>query len=246
MSVLALLLFATLNNSQARSGTAQPPKPMPPVLREATLGTDRVLFVSARQALGPDGAIREELFPAETGIMLRRLLERPPVAGCIPDGEHHYDRVNVPVRDSLDVAISTAATIIEGVVDGREYGFHGGEPGQLLRLADLEILHGNPSRAEHLFIFLPVGRFSVGPHQICKTDARYASEPAMGDRVVVLLLPHMAGSEFLEVLDESGLITVRADEALSLPSRFESADVPRTRNALRQRIDERVRVKVRE
>jgi hypothetical protein len=56
----------------------------------------------------------------------------------------------------------------------------------------------------------------------------------------------MAGSQFLEVFDESGLVTVRTDGAVSLPSRFESADVPRTRDALRQRIEDRVRQKARE
>jgi len=216
---------------------AEPWQSIPKVLREIDGGTERILFVSASEALTPTGELRRDLFPAETSIIVGDLLRQPVVDGCIKDEEHFYSLVNLPHRDSIDTAAATAEFVVEGVVDAREYGFHGGEPGQLLRLEQLHVLRGSELATEHLYVFLPVGRFQVGSATICKTDRRYAAEPALGDRVVALVLPNMIEGEFADVIDAAGLVTVHRNGTLSLPTRFNTDDAPRTLDALRVRID---------
>jgi hypothetical protein len=228
-----MLLIAPLTAVAQGSSAA-----MPRVLREFAYGDVRTLFVSASEALSPSGELRADLFPAEEGRMVRDLLKTAPVNGCIPYTEVYYSRVNVPIRMSIDDSISTAEIIVEGVVDGREYGFQFGVPGQLLRLGNLNPIRGQSEiRSSNLYVFVPVGRFNVGTQAICKTDYRYATPPSIGDRVVAFLLPDMLIGQYGDLIDESGLVTVRKNGALSLPARFEGDDLPQTLPALRNRIE---------
>jgi len=212
------------------------PKPMPTVLKEIVHGSEVLQFVSASHAIKPSGEIDEMLFPSPTSTMLQSLLERPAVDGCIPDEEYIYDYVGIPFRETLDEAVGTAERVFEGVVDGREYGFHGGEPGQLLRVSEVKALRGDMADVEALFVFVPVGRFEVDGKVICKTDRRYASPPAIGDRVIVFQLPGMLNGQFVELIDDAGLVTVRRNGALSLPTKFESNESAMTPEQLRSRI----------
>jgi hypothetical protein len=213
-------------------------EPMPGVLREFENGEERILFVSAAEAFSSSGVLRAELFPGHDAIMVRRLLELPSVDGCIPAEEVFYSRVNVPFRESVDDAVAKSETIVQGVVDGQEFGFQFGIAGQLLRLRSLEILQGEISTGtDTLYAFVPLGRFVLGSQTICKTDYRYASAPTLGERVVAFLLPGRLRGQYAELTDEAGLVTVRKNDALSLPGRYESNDAPRTLSALRGRIE---------
>jgi hypothetical protein len=213
-------------------------KPMPTVMRDIVHGADVVQFVSADEAVSPTGELRADRFHPEVAKVVEGILDQTPESGCIRYGEVWIDRVNVPVRSSVDEAISTAEYVAEGVVTGHEFGFRAGEPGQLLRLSQLKIIYGDGPSTDQLFLFYPVATFKVGARIICKTDWRYGSDvPAEGERVILFALPNQTFGQFVDVIDEAGVIPVRKDGALRLPERLAHPDAPRTLDALRRIID---------
>lgn len=233
----AVLLASVLIAALAATAGKNVVHPMPTIIKEVVHGDDAVQFVSASETLTPTGEPRPDRFAPAVAEMIQGILNQAPEDGCIRYGEVWIDRVNVPLRESVDDAVGSADYIVEGVVTGRQFGFRAGEPGQLIRLSQLNAVRGTSAPRSELFVFYPVATFSVGSHVICKTDWRYGAAPADGDRLVVFALPNQTFGQFVDIVDEAGLITVRKDGALLLPKRLENANAPRTIDALRRRID---------
>lgn len=230
MHLPAVIAIVTILSAPQGTGGS-----MPKLLRDDTSATERILFVSASEAFTPDGRLRTEHFSREASLFMEGMLEMPSADGCIHYEERFDNSVNLPFRDSVESAIATSEYVFEGRVVEREYGFRNGEPGQLLRLADVTA-PGRPLRRDRLFVFFPVGRFTAGPLTICKTDRRYAAEPHVGDRIVVFAIPHSLIGDFVDMSDEAGLIVVRKNGNLSLPARLDTEEAPRDLEALHRRI----------
>jgi len=75
------------------------------------------------------------------------------------------------------------------------------------------------------FVFVPVGDFILDGKRICKTDERFPDPPHVGDNVL-LLAPNgpnwqqKQDEPFLDLQDDSGLVTLRSNSTASLPARF--------------------------
>lgn len=213
---------------------------MPKLLRQIVHGHDAVQFVSAGEALTPTGEPRPEYFPPAVAETVKEILNQKPENGCIRYGEVWIDRVNVPLRESVNEGLRTADYVVEGVVTGRVYGFRAGEPGQLLRVSQLRALLGALPEAKELYVFYPVGTFRAGDQLICKTDWRYGDPPADGDRAVVFALPNQTFGQFVDIVDEAGFIRVQKDGSLNLPQRFNAETAPRSIDALRRVIEKQL------
>src|SRR4051794_7986297 len=79
-------------------------------------------------------------------------------------------------------------TAVLARVTGKAYGFFGGIPGQLLRFSPTKAFGRRlQTSSPAYYVFMPIGRFSVGNTEICKSDIRYAEPPEIGGEAFLLL-----------------------------------------------------------
>lgn len=114
------------------------------------------------------------------------MLSEPEKGGCVRFGvvidyiEHDH------LRDSVEDAVETADTILEGVVVAVLPGlFQGGIPGRLYGVRPLQLIKGEPTSGRLYFFFLRAGLVPLGEKIVCAQDARFP-EPAAGSRVLLL------------------------------------------------------------
>lgn len=159
---------------------------------------------------------------------------------CHPIGEIFVDEVLPPNRSSLLHTIRAAETVVLGRVLGRSYGFYRGVPGQLIMLASLRTFGlGVRAKSDTFFFFMPVGEFAVGNERICKSDARYAKPPSVGDDVFVFARPPVGEKhDVLDIHDGGEVVPIHSDGTAVLPGENAlrddgrvpaSAEGPRTR-----------------
>jgi hypothetical protein len=196
-------------------------KPLPKVLSQPLYKSSLPVWVEASIAVLANGDLNQELLGADAVRILKNQLREPRGRECTQFTEVYDSVPNPPVRGDIPSATRTAALVVEGKVTGRSFGFRGDIPGQLLRVRVEEVFKGGVPKGEDRFVFLPVATFQAGPYRICKTDQRYPTPPEPGERVL-LFIPFVkeAQAPFLELFDDGGLVTVRADEKAALPGRF--------------------------
>jgi hypothetical protein len=196
-------------------------------------------FVSADAALATDGTIDKSLFSPEAVDSIRNLLATSPQGGCIRAENYYESYVDPPPRATLGQAVRSSHLILLGTVVDKTFGFSGFTPGQLLHVRPDQTLKGS-AQEDMYFVFVPVGDFSVGAFRICKTDTRYATPPEIGEQLLALV-PKLWNSDqpnvFLNTFDEAGVLTIKKDESLRFPRRYEKADgMPMHRQELLQMI----------
>lgn len=180
-------------------------------------------FVAGGAAFDADGEINRTLFHPHVVENLLTLLREEPVAdGCHVLGEVHYDEIDLPARFTLEKTIERSPLILIGQVTDQEYGFRGIQAGQLLAVTVEEAIKG-AAPLDTYYIFVPVGEFVAGPHRICKHDPNYASPPAVGTRVMVMVprLIRDASEPYLDIANAEGLIVFEEEGAVRLPSRLQ-------------------------
>ena len=186
-------------------------------------------WVDASMVLNADGSLNTDLLGPSAVIILKALrANAPPGQGCLAVGHTFYDMIGRPERNTPEQAARNSRFVLLGTVTERTYGVGGDEPGQLLRITPDEIIKGQPLNVPAYFVFLPAGRFKIGNLEICKTDDFYTEPPAVGEQVL-LFVPDSwewrqnQGDPYLNVLDESGIITIHADATVSLPRPFRTS-----------------------
>lgn len=197
------------------------------------LGKDYPTWVEAEAAIAPSGAdFNDDLFYPQNSRNLRSnlaTLEIDSERGCRLFEEYYVSMVNPPFRGTLKDAIDNSSLVAFSRVVGQAYGFDRGTPGQLLEVAIDRSFKSAPF-LESYFIFIPIGVFQSGPFRICKSDGRYATPPAIGERVLLMIPPYSPLDEpFLDLVWETSLITFSQDGAARLPDEFrlpKSDDVP--------------------
>jgi hypothetical protein len=182
-------------------------------------------WVDASMVLNADGSLNTDLLAPSAVMTLKALRANAPAQGCLAVGHVFYDRVGVPERSTPEQAVRNSRFVLLGTVTEKTYGVGGDQPGQLLRVTPDEIIKGQPRSVPAYFVFLPAGTFKIGNLEICKTDEFYTESPAVGEQML-LFVPDSwdwqqnQGDPYLNVLDESGIITIHADASVSLPRPF--------------------------
>ena len=142
------------------------------------------VFVAAENAVTASGEIVDDLFYIGAANAIRVGLEQPERDGCVPWGEaYHFDVVR-PELDSIAALVEGSDPIFRGIVLGSRPGFFHGLPGRLLKVEIVERLKGE-SKAPYTYLFYPVGRFTVGGVELCKTDVRHARVRGPGEEILV-------------------------------------------------------------
>lgn len=186
------------------------------------------VWVDASMVFTKDGGINREYFWRGGIEEVEALLKAPLEHGCVQAGAIYDDIVGLPPRDSLEQASKNSQLVLLGKVTEIAVGFGYQTPGQLLRVSPQEVIKGKPRNVPAYFVFVPVGDFTLDGKRICKTDERFPDPPHVGDRVL-LLVPNgpnwqqKQDEPFLDLQDDSGLVTLRSDSTASLPARFRRA-----------------------
>lgn len=106
----------------------------------------------------------------------------------------------LPARNLEEYAAKKAQAVLQGTVVAHEGGFYAGWPGLLLQIRIEERM--KPSErfwtGPYLYLYYPVGEFSLGSIRVCKTHDDWPPPPSVGDRV--LLFPRFPPD------DEDGLV----------------------------------------
>jgi hypothetical protein len=185
-------------------------------------------WVDASMVLNADGSLNTDLLAPSAVMTLKALRANAPAQGCLAVGHVFYDRVGVPERSTPEQAVRNSRFVLLGTVTEKTYGLDGDQPGQLLRVTPDEIIKGQPLNVPAYFVFLPAGTFKIGKLEICKTDEFYTDPPTVGEQVL-LFVPDSwewrqnQGDPYLNVLDESGIITIHADATVSMPRPFRTS-----------------------
>lgn len=93
----------------------------------------------------------------------------------------------LPARSFEEFAAKKTQAVLRGTVVDSEGGFYGGDPGLLLQVRIDERL--KPSErfwsGPYVYVYYPVGEFSLGSIRVCKADERWPPPPVAGDRVLL-------------------------------------------------------------
>lgn len=192
------------------------------------------VWVTADAAVTPSGELVEELFSKESRFQLGSMFKRiRPRQGCLRIEEFYTDYLSPPDRTSLEKAVRHSEAIATARVLGKDYGFNGSTPGQLIAAEVTESIRG-PLQvgAVHYFV-IPKGEFQAGSYNICKIDSRYAEPPQIGEEAL-LLVPDVENPDepFLDLVWSTSLITFQENGNASLPHKFSLS-----RTATRQEVD---------
>ena len=161
-----------------------------------------------------------KLFDQDDSRLLQGFIDTPPgSAGCVSLENFYAGSVNSKDRSTLAKAAQSSKVVLVGKVRDIGFGFRGPTPGQLVEIAPEGFLAGKLPKQPYYF-FIPVGRFTVGETEICKTDTRWTQIPEIGDEVV-LMLPrltgtveqpeHITGDNFLYLDQPESLIVIGRD-----------------------------------
>lgn len=233
--LLALLLLLPLRGLSAET--------IPKLLFWSDHHSEWPLFVAADAAFNGQGELAEELFDPGSLSGLRSLIREPRLDGCIHVEEGYDDITNAPDLSTLDRAFATARLVVFGEVVAKEAGFHGGEPGQLLAIAASQVVGETGHHQSLYYVFFPLGRFKAGPYEFCKTDRRVTSAPSVGEEVIAFAVAHYPVSEpFFHIAPEAGVVLLRRDGGVELPSLFrEQQKAPLRRADLLGKLDRAAR-----
>jgi hypothetical protein len=192
--------------------------PMPRVLYGRFSAT-RPLFVDASEVFDVNGRLRTDgpMSPDDRRALENLLGGSPVKNGCVQIGDVFLDYVNSSPPSSLATAIARSDIVVEARVVNRSYGFRQGIPGQLLRLRPAGMLKGTLPVFAYDYTFIPVGDFLAGSVRFCKTDDRYGAPPSIGDTVFVIANHYEVTNDFVDVIDEAGLVRAGPDGRLSIP-----------------------------
>ncbi|HEX2121196.1 MAG TPA: hypothetical protein VHL59_06080 [Thermoanaerobaculia bacterium] len=143
------------------------------------------LWVSASEALLPNGDLRAELFNSAylDAIEKNRVVN---VEQCTRFMSRIIEGV-IPVG-TIEERVSASYTIVAGEVTAAEEGFYAGMPGTLfaLRISSRPKILGHSPRSEFLYFFVGSARIATPYGFICSTAGPGAAVlPAIGDRMVV-------------------------------------------------------------
>ena len=148
-------------------------------------------------------------------------------------------RTRGPQSDhSFEDVIGKARVVLSGIVNGRDYGFHGSESGQLLRVQVERILVGQEHLGDHdeVYVFYQQGSFKVGDVDIC---AGLTTPPAPPDGTMILVLVDWAPMDHDRKLIAPGINTVffETEEGLAIDRSMDQflarSNVVRTPGALK-------------
>jgi hypothetical protein len=182
-------------------------------------------WVDTSMVLNADGSLNTDLLHPSAIRQIKAFRANATGNGCLPVGHYFQDAIAPPERNTPEQATRNSRLVLLGTVTEKTFGFAGDEPGQLLRVTPDEIIKGQPRNVPAYFVFLPVGTVKVGILEICKTDEYYPDPPAVGEQVL-LFVPDSwdwqqnQNDPYLDLMNESGIITIHSDSRVSLPKRF--------------------------
>lgn len=200
---------------------------MPPLLYSSDPDYKYPRWVSASAALDANGSLNSEYFYPISLRTMREYLEAPEDHGCILVEEEYSSFYAPPDQSTLEKAVAASALITYAKVTGRDYGFHGSVPGQLVRVEPVETIRQRSKNLPEYFVFFPVGTFNVGAKTICKIDRRYAAVPEVGDHLLLLVAEYFhrdPAEPFIELGLPGTIITFSQDGKVSLPSALTDSD----------------------
>jgi hypothetical protein len=108
--------------------------------------------------------------------------------GCIHYGPVDVDRAGpIPSYKTLKNLALNSKVAIRGTITDIDHGFSFYGPSSLIEIRVDEWLKKSDRVADHSFVYLiyPVAEFEAGGYRFCKTDARWGSEPQVGDELLV-------------------------------------------------------------
>lgn len=221
LGLTALLLLGT----SARAG--EPParldlgESMPQVLYSSTSTHSFAAWVSASAALEPSGEYDARLFHPHVIEKLKYHLSKPAGPdGCVHYGPIFHDLVGAPDWGTRKKVLANSDLVVQGTVVGKEFGFKGSVPGQLLKLKADTVFKAQLEHLDSYYVFFPVGEFSVGDIRICKTDPRFPPPPEIGDELIVSV-PHRSNPDEpllkTAIYGGEGYITLKGGKAYWSP-----------------------------
>jgi hypothetical protein len=213
-ALVALLLSTSLFAQIGTDRGATPP------VRLASI-QGHPFWIDAREIPATPDVLLRHGYDEATVRAIQRVLQVPEQEGCIALGRSYTQYVNAPVRTDLVSALRSSEFVIDAIVTGKAYGFFGGTAGQLLRLSVKKLLAGHGGGANY-FIFIPVGEFTVNGRRLCKSDPACTVVPAVGERVIVFAPRGYVSGQFVNIVDDGGLIGVGEGGVLTLPPRYAS------------------------
>lgn len=183
-------------------------------LPSTILSSDRTeyLWVDSQSAVLPSGDVNTKLFSDHAAAMVSGYLSTPAKDGCIEIGAVMRDYAGTSPIGTLKELRDSASIVVAGVVKSRASGFYTGIPGQLILIETTSVVRDERKGEQiaQFFLFIPVGDFSVGERTICKSDYRYATAPAIGDRVLILSRdPIGENSDVLHLTDPAQLVVLK-------------------------------------
>jgi hypothetical protein len=182
-------------------------------------------WVDASMVLNADGSPNTDLLHPSAVRQIKAFRANATGNSCLPVGHYFQDAIAPPERNTPEQAARNSRLVLFGTVTEKAFGLAGDQPGQLLRVTPDEIIKGQPRNVPAYFVFLPVGTIKIGNLEICKTDEYYPEPPAVGERVL-LFVPDSwdwqqnQNDPYLDLMNESGIITIHSDSTVSLPKRF--------------------------
>ena len=174
------------------------------------------LWVSAREALSPGGALRGELFWADQA---RRIEENRAAndGGCRRYlGSHAYESRTEP--PALDTLIARSYTIVAGRITDADTGFYNGTPGTLYRLeitARAKAL-GHDLQGPATWLFIPRAQIKTDRGWICSEQITRNVDPVVGQQIVAFAeRPAADRDRRILVSTGRGRIVVKNDQGLA-------------------------------
>lgn len=208
---------------------------MPQVLYSSNAAHSFATWVSASAALEPSGSFDERLFHPQIREKLDYHLSQEPSAdGCIPYGPVYFDLVGAPDWSTRQKVFLNSELVVYGTVVGKEYGFKGSVPGQLLKLETKKVYKGDREHLPAYYVFFPVGEFQVEDLRICKTDNRYPPPPEIGDELIVSVPRRSNPDESLlepDLVSGHGFITLKDSRAYWSPELGDESSAETDRGA---------------
>jgi len=224
--VIVLLLLG-LGFGAAYSSALQvaAPKAIPAEIAFLGKPSGDPLFIAADWLFAPDGSVREGVV-SDVGLEMIRSFtagSEPCHAVGLRPGMPPLIEGETAVTPYLDLddAVSRAEAILVGTVRESRGGFTRRSPATVFALAP-EIQYGAllPRVDGVVLVSLPIGTIRIGGGRaICKSDPGYPVEPAIGDRVVLLLSRSTTAGDVVTPLrpDEVLLIPAASDAPVASP-----------------------------
>lgn len=179
------------------------------------------VWVSAEEALTSAGELDSALFHPAAARQIKEWLSSRKIDGCVSVREIYSQQIGASSRKSINDVLATADVVLLGRVVARSFGFYGGDPGQLLKVAPEQEFRGVGLNEPAYYVFYPVGRFKVDGITICKTDSRYPEPPAIQERVFLFTgQPLGERNNILQLSQPGDMVIVRKGGRLEIPASF--------------------------